>query len=63
MQRVVRVFSSFGEAEASDREFYRSLTPQERVEIQLELIRRYREAHGIGERLERVARVVRRPAR
>ena len=63
IQRVARVFSSFEEAEASDREFYRSLTPQQRIEIQLELIRRYRQAHGISERLERVAGVIRRPAR
>ncbi len=63
MKKVVRVFRSRQEAEAADREYCRSLTPAERIDIQLELIQRYREEHGIGERLERVARVVHRPPR
>jgi len=63
IKKVVRIFRSHAEAEAADREFYRSLTPEQRVDIQLELIRRYREEHGISERLERVARVFRRAPR
>ena len=59
MVRAVRVFSSFEEAERADEEYYASLTPQERVDLLLELIARTREPLGeAGERLERVHRVV-----
>jgi hypothetical protein len=32
-QREVRVFGSAAEAEAADREYWRSLTPDERIEL------------------------------
>jgi hypothetical protein len=54
----VRLFHSFAEAEAADREYYRSLTPQERLDILLEMVARHRESLGeAGERLERVCRI------
>jgi hypothetical protein len=36
--RQVRVFPSFQEAEDADRAFYRSLTPEQRLDILLQLI-------------------------
>jgi hypothetical protein len=53
MQGVVAKFRSFEEAEKADREFYRNLTPQERLEILLELLN-----HAPEQRLERVYRVI-----
>lgn len=58
MLRVGRKFTSFAEAEEADREFYRNLTPDERLQILFELIRR-----GQGDpepRLERVCRIAKR---
>ncbi|HYZ84320.1 MAG TPA: hypothetical protein VE621_07950 [Bryobacteraceae bacterium] len=60
MDRVVHKFTSFEEAEKADREFYASLTPNQRIEILLELMARYRGEGEAAERLERVATVVRR---
>lgn len=59
VERVVRIFDSFAEAEAADRALYAAMTPQERLDLALLLIERYRE--GLGEaaqRLERTARIV-----
>lgn len=56
MERVVRKFDSFEEAEQADLEYYRSLTPEQRLDILFELV-----AQVNGEnppRLERVCRVV-----
>jgi hypothetical protein len=58
MERVIRIFRSHAEAEASDRAELAALIPQQRLDILLDLIRRYREALGeSAERLERVHRV------
>jgi len=46
MERVVRVFDSHAEAAAADRAFYRSLSPQERLNPLLELAARHREGFG-----------------
>jgi hypothetical protein len=59
MDDVVRVFSSWNEADEADAEYYASLTPTERVDILLELVAQYRSSLGpAGERFERVCRVV-----
>ena len=58
MEPVIRKFDSHAQAEAADRDFYRSLTPEQRLEILFELVARYREEHGCSERLERVYRIV-----
>ena len=59
MEKVLKVFSSFEEAERADDEYYASLSPQERVDILLDMIAAYRESVGETEqRLERVYRVV-----
>ena len=57
MEKKVQKFSSFNEAEKAEREYYRSLTPQQRIEILLELIVRYRRNDESAERLERVYRI------
>ena len=59
MQGPVRTFSSFREAEEADAAFYASLTPEERLDLLLEIIARHRESIGeTAERFERVYRVV-----
>jgi hypothetical protein len=59
MEKVLRVFDSFDDADRADDEYYASLTPQERVDILLDLIAAYRESLGeAGQRFERVYRVV-----
>jgi len=58
MQGEVRIFSSFREAEEADTAFYASLSPQERLDLLLDLIARHRESIGeTTERFERVYRV------
>jgi hypothetical protein len=57
--REVRVFSSFDAAERADDEFYASLTPQQRLDILLDMIAAYRESTGeASEGFARVYRVV-----
>ena len=46
MRDVLRVFSSFREAEEADRALYASLSPQERLEMLLDLVARQRESMG-----------------
>jgi hypothetical protein len=58
MERELAIFDSHEAAEAADRAYYAALTPQERLDLLLELIRREREALGeAGRRLARVCRV------
>lgn len=57
--RRLRVFTSFAEADEAETRYYASLTPQQRLDLQLEIIARHREALGqTDHRLERVYRVV-----
>jgi hypothetical protein len=59
MDKVLRAFRSFDEADRADEQYYAALTPQERVEILLDLIAKHRESLGeAAERFERVYRVV-----
>ena len=59
MERIVKVHDSFAAAERADDEYYASLSPEERVDILLDLIAQYRESLGeAASRLERVCRVV-----
>ncbi|MBI1897536.1 MAG: hypothetical protein HYZ57_15865 [Acidobacteria bacterium] len=59
IEPVIRKFSSFEEAEQADREYYRSLTPERRLEILLELMESARQnANAPGEGLARVYRIV-----
>lgn len=60
MEYVVRKFASHAESDKADREYYLSLTPQQRMDIMLELIRRYQESFGDGaaQGLKRVYRII-----
>ena len=53
-EEQVRVFNSFKDADDADRAFYRSLTPEQRLDILLQLIAQ----HGPVKRLERVYKIV-----
>lgn len=56
MEKVVQKFTSFEEADRADEEYYASLTPEERIDIMLELMRRAQ--GGTFRRLERVCRIL-----
>lgn len=58
MDKTVVKFRSFEEAEKADREFYKHLSPQERLDILLRLIN-----HAPEQRLERVYLVTKLPRR
>lgn len=56
MDYTIRKFASHEEADKAVREYYRSLTPERRVEILLELVETYSNASCKG--FERVHRFV-----
>lgn len=58
MQKTVRKFKSLREADRADRDFYKKLSPQERLSILLQLTK-----HEPERRLERVYRVTKLPRR
>ena len=61
MERTVQVFKSFAEAEKADKEYYRSLSSNERVEMLLLIREQYSPyADELTEIFERVCRVVER---
>jgi hypothetical protein len=64
MEKVVRVFASFEEADEADRQAYDRMSPQERIEMLLALRRMMvKEGDESAERLERVLTVVEFPRR
>jgi hypothetical protein len=58
MEKVARVFATFAEAEVAEAAYYRSLTPQNRLAILLELTDQGRSDHEPQQGLERVYRIV-----
>lgn len=62
MKKIVKVFKSHVEAEDSNREFYGTLSPSQRLEILLTLIARYNSAKydEAGAGFKRVYRVTKR---
>lgn len=59
MERILNVFHSFDDADRADDEYYARLSPQQRLDLLLELIERHRRSLGnAAERFERVTRVV-----
>ena len=62
MEKAVRILHSFEEAEESDRNYYQSLTPLERLQILLELNHHWREGTdaNLSTKHERVYRVIKR---
>jgi hypothetical protein len=61
MERVVKKFNSFAEADEADRRFFRSLSGKQRLEILLEIIRSQHSDHEQG--FKRVYRIVKLPRR
>lgn len=60
--KAIRVFATAEEAEEAEREFYRSLTPQQRLDLMLELCaRHYHAEYAAG--LARVYRFIEREER
>jgi hypothetical protein len=60
MRKVVHQFSSFKQASEADRRYYRQLTPEERLDILLDLIATYRnEQDEAATEFKRVYRVIR----
>jgi len=58
MERKVAKFSSHQKADEATLRYYRSLTPQQRVDILLELIESsQKEGDGAAQRFERVYRI------
>jgi ABC-type multidrug transport system ATPase subunit len=57
MEKEVRVFHSFAEAGQADDEYYRSLTPEERLEILFDLVHS-QQPNEAEQRLERVCRII-----
>ena len=55
MDRVVRIFSSFEDADRADHQFYADLPPEDRLAMLLELLERQRIA--LGETASRFVRV------
>jgi hypothetical protein len=62
MQKVARKFRSFREAAEADRQFYNSLTGNQRVDLLLELVRQHQDDEA-EQRLKRVYRIVKLPRR
>ena len=58
MVRTVNRFQSFEEADKADAAYYRSLTPNERVDILLELVKQMQPRNEAEQRLKRVHRTI-----
>jgi hypothetical protein len=58
VEKKLRRFANFAEAEKADRDFYKKLTGNERLQILIELSK-----HVPEQRLERVSRIVKRTRR
>jgi hypothetical protein len=63
VEKIVRKFDSHAEALAADRAYYKSLTPEQRMDILLDLINAQRSSDETSQRLARVCRVVKRRPR
>jgi len=58
MHRTIRRFNSLSEADAAEDEYYGALTPEQRLDLLLDLIEMYRSDQGeVAERFERVYRI------
>ena len=58
MDRTVVIHRSFRDAEEADNAYYRQLTPEQRLDILLELTNPDPSDHEAQPRLERVCRIV-----
>jgi hypothetical protein len=57
VEKVIRIFRSFAEADKADFEYYQSLTPEQRLDILGELIS-LAQPDETKQRLKRVCRVI-----
>jgi hypothetical protein len=62
MEKVVKLYNSFSQADDEDKRFYRSLTPAQRLDNLLTLIAQHQatQAHEATEGFKRVYRIVKR---
>ena len=60
MEKVIRQFSSHTRADAADRQYYKSLSPQQRLDILLELVYTQRGHDEASQRLALVYRIIKR---
>jgi hypothetical protein len=58
VEKTAKKFCSFAEADQADRDFYKKMSGNERLQILVELLN-----HGSEQRLERVSRIVKFPPR
>ena len=58
MEKTAKKFRDFKEAEKADRDFYKKLTGNERLQVLVELLN-----HGPEQRLERISRITKFPRR
>jgi hypothetical protein len=59
MQKVIAKFRTFQEADKATREYYRRLTPEQRLEILFQVrAMAHKEAHASPEGMARVYRIV-----
>jgi hypothetical protein len=60
MEKVVRVFRSFEEADRAEKEYYQSLTGEQRLRILIELNHYWAKSYGdqAGQGLQRVYRII-----
>ncbi len=57
MEKEARVFHSFAEADQAEDKYYRSLTPEQRLELLLDLVKA-QQPDETEPRLERVCRII-----
>jgi hypothetical protein len=59
MEKVVAIYDSFEAADRADREFYAKLTPDQRVQMAVDLLDLFEvSTDGAPQRLERIYRIV-----
>ncbi len=58
MQKVVQKFSSHQASDAADRAYYRSLTPEQRLDMLFTLIAQGKAPHELGQKPAKVFRIV-----
>jgi hypothetical protein len=64
MEKIIRRYASYQEAEQADLEYYRNLTPDQRMNILFELTERHRQENDEpSEGFARVYRIVKRSPR
>lgn len=59
MNRPIKIFRSFAEAEEAEKEYYRSLTPAQRIQIVL-MLRKHYAAEALASGVQKVCRIVKR---